>query len=126
MNTLTSRRNVVPKGLLWIFLDMWRANTDFPDDDDPIFVKMDGSSILSFAGSFRQLLNDLDMPENEWGRPFSLYSLRTSYATHALQRNPGSAWQIAKNMGHHDVEMLTKHYGQDTSVDHADDLSEWR
>jgi hypothetical protein len=41
-----------------------------------------------------------------------------------LQRGKADAWQIARNMGHTDIEMIRTHYGQDKPIDHGGDLSD--
>ncbi len=120
-----SKRSVVPRKILWPFLDQWRRGTAFNKGEDYIFCHEDGTPIKSFAGSFRTLLSELRKRDPElWEGAYSLYCTRHSYATHMLQRGKADAWQIARNMGHTDIEMIRTHYGQDKPIDHGKDLSD--
>jgi integrase len=120
-----SKRSVVPRKILWPFLDQWRFGTDFNKSEDYIFCHEDGTPIKSFVGSFRTLLKELRKRDPDlWEGAYSLYCTRHSYATHMLQRGKADAWQIARNMGHTDIEMIRTHYGQDKPIDHGGDLSD--
>ncbi|OEJ67737.1 tyrosine-type recombinase/integrase [Magnetovibrio blakemorei] len=120
--TKGSARKVIPKGGLWTVLDYYRAKQAlFCMDDDYIFCTYEGDKIHSMKKAFSRYMDELGVTHDAYGKPYSLYSLRHSYATHNIKEL--GAWIIAKNMGHSDVKMLEKHYAHDTPVDHHDKLS---
>lgn len=112
-----SDRKVVPRNELWWWLDGYRKNhAIYCMDDDYIFADYDNGEVIhSFKKAFSALLSDIKLTHNARGIPFSLYSLRHSYASHNIKEL--GPWLVARNMGHSDVKMLEKHYAQESTVD---------
>ncbi|GEM_PF-5088738 len=116
-----STRTVVPRDELWWFLDNYREkHAIYSGDDDYIFAGYDtGEPIHTLKSAFSQLLASIGLTHNKFGHPYSLYSLRHSYASHNIKTL--GPWLVAKNMGHSDVKMLEKHYAQESTVDWYED-----
>lgn len=97
-----------------------------PNPDSFIFCHPDGRPIGSFKKSFRSLITRAGVEFDNWGNRHTLYSLRHTYATMALQRVPPvDAYVLAKNMGT-SVEMIRLHYDYTTNPQNAAELTRGR
>lgn len=103
-------------------LRRWRRQSPYALDNHPIFAHPDGTPIREFDGSFSRLLESIGLTHHEDGRKFVPYSLRATYATLMLARGV-DPWQVARQMGHTNPEMLRKHYGQENALDYVASLA---
>lgn len=99
-------------------LTAWRSISPYKQGENYIFCHLDGKPIQNFDSGFRNLLKAAEIRVSDDGRPYTLYSLRATYATRLLVDGV-DAWVVAKQMGHSNPEMLLRHYGQDRAIDHA-------
>ena len=87
-----------------------------PDPSEPIFCHKDGTEVGSLKKSFASLLKYSDLTFNTRGQKRTIYSLRHTYATMALNRSP--VYFVAKNMGT-SVKMIERFYEQSNIQEQA-------
>ena len=87
-----------------------------PDPSEPIFCHKDGKAVGSYKKSFASLLEYTDLTFNSRGQKRTIYSLRHTYATMALNRSP--VYFVAKNMGT-SVKMIERFYEQSNIQEQA-------
>lgn len=107
---------VVVQHRAYLYLEEWRQQAPFTGPDDLVFSYEKGVFPL-LEQSFRNFLKKFAMWEDPEGEPRSLYSLRHSHATHAL--NSGVPIEdLARNM-RTSVQMIEQHYGKVRNRDKA-------
>jgi len=123
------RRQVVPQPSTAKYLkrikDFREIELGHPTpDNEPVFCSSDGSPVESYKKGFKTLLKSIGLTEDDEGNPFTLYSLRHTYATFRII-NGVSHYFIASNMGT-SVEMLMKFYGHLVNESVADEITKVR
>ena len=89
-----------------------------------VFCSSDGNSVDSYKKGFKTLLDSIDLRFDDEGNPFTLYSLRHTYATLRII-NGVAHYFIASNMGT-SVEMLMNFYGHLVNESVADEITKVR
>ena len=103
------RRQVIPQPATEKYLNRIKdfrqeeLGCDVPPNE-PVFCSSDGNSVKSYKKGFKTLLDSIDLRFDDEGNPFTLYSLRHTYATLRII-NGVAHYFIASNMGT-SVEML--------------------
>ena len=93
-------------------------------DNEPVFCSLNGSTVESYKKGFKTVLKSIGLTVDDEGNPFTLYSLRHTYATmRIINRVPH--YFIASNMGT-SVEMLMKFYGHLVNESVADEITRVR
>jgi integrase len=92
--------------------------------NEPVFCSSDGNSVESYKKGFKTLLDSIDLRFDDEGNPFTLYSLRHTYATLRII-NGVAHYFIASNMGT-SVEMLMNFYGHLVNESVADEITKVR
>ena len=93
-------------------------------DNEPVFCSLNGSTVESYKKGFKTLLKSIGLTIDDTGNPFTLYSLRHTYATMRII-NGVPHYLIASNMGT-SVEMLMKFYGHLVNESVADEITKVR
>lgn len=102
----------------------WAAWNKRRKDNDYVFPNHDGKELTGHPDSFRRMLKTAGMRVTADDIPYTLYSLRHTYATLYLKHSPNpDVFLLAKNMGT-DVSQIMKHYGQVKAMDKATHLGE--
>lgn len=118
----TGKRIVVPRieaNMIIEAMLLYRKGT--PDRDARLFVMPNGDDIITLADQFRAFLRFAKIETNADGEPFTLYSLRHTYATRAIQDGV-DIYMIGRNMGT-TVDIIEQYYGKHaTSVQRATTL----
>ena len=91
---------------------------------EPVFCSLNGSTVESYKKGFKTLLKGIGLTADDEGNPFTLYSLRHTYATMRII-NGVPHYFIASNMGT-SVEMLMKFYGHLVNESVADEITKVR
>lgn len=89
--------------------------------NEPIFCSIDGNPVVDYKKGFASAMRYVGLEKDRDGNPFTIYSLRHTYATFRLINN-ASLYNIAENMGT-SVEMLTKYYSHLITEAVADDIN---
>ena len=89
-----------------------------------VFCSLNGSPVQSYKKGFKALLKSIGLTTDDEGNPFTLYSLRHTYATMRII-NGVPHYFIASNMGT-SVEMLMKFYGHLVNESVADEITKVR
>lgn len=123
-NGKESYRAVAVPFRLFVILNQWRDDPDnkFIGADDYILCNSDGTYVKSFNRQFCHLLDECGLTKAKCGIKYEPYSLRHTFATINLAAGV-DPWVIAKSMGHADIEMLKRHYGQDSVKHHYEKLA---
>ena len=118
----TGKRVVIPRiDADRIIVAMLLYRKGKPERDSRLFVMPNGDNIITLADQFRAFLRFADIEKNADGEPFTLYSLRHTYATRAIQEGV-DIYTIARNMGT-SVSIIEQYYGKHaTSVQRATTL----
>ncbi|MDB5243903.1 MAG: hypothetical protein JWP57_4529 [Spirosoma sp.] len=115
----TGKRIVVPRvdaNRIIEAMLLYRKGT--PDRDARLFVMPNGDDIATLADQFRAFLCFAKIEKNADDEPFTLYSLRHTYATRAIHDGV-DIYTIARNMGT-SVSIIEQYYGKHaTSVGRA-------
>jgi integrase len=118
----TGKRIVIPRIDANIIIEtmlLYRKGT--PDRDARLFVMPNGNGIITLADQFRAFLRFAKIDKNGDDETFTLYSLRHTYATRAIQDGI-EIYTIALNMGT-SVSIIEQYYGKHaTSVQRATTL----
>ena len=91
---------------------------------EPVFCSLNGSPVESYKKGFKTFLKSIGLTVDDAGNPFTLYSLRHTYATLRII-NGAPHYFIASNMGT-SVEMLMKFYGHLVNESVADEITRVR
>ncbi|CCG39789.1 conserved hypothetical protein [Magnetospirillum molischianum DSM 120] len=120
--TKTGKRDVRCDNFAMTKLVAFRMHSTFRGDDDYILADQEtGQAVKSFKRQFSTMCRVLGFKADQVGKPFVPYSLRHTYAT--LKLNAGVDIRlIANNMGN-SPEVVHAHYGHDTAVSRANELS---
>ena len=92
--------------------------------NEPVFCSSNGLPVESYKKGFKTLLKSIGLSTDDSGNPFTLYSLRHTYATMRII-NGVPHYFIASNMGT-SVEMLMKFYGHLVNESVADEITRVR
>lgn len=123
------RRQVVPQPATAKYLNRIREfreselRSEVPSNE-PVFCGYDGTPVQSYKKGFKSLLDAIDLRVDDEGIPFTLYSLRHTYATMRII-NGVPHYFIASNMGT-SVEMLMKFYGHLVNESVADEITKMK
>ena len=123
------RRQVIPQPATEKYLNRIKdfrqeeLGCDVPPNE-PVFCSSDGNSVESYKKGFKTLLDSIDLRFDDEGNPFTLYSLRHTYATLRII-NGVAHYFIASNMGT-SVEMLMNFYGHLVNESVADEITKVR
>tara|TARA_B110001450_G_scaffold227377_1_gene226733 strand:- start:13 stop:411 length:399 start_codon:yes stop_codon:yes gene_type:complete len=123
------RRQVIPQPATEKYLNRIKdfrqkeLGCDVPPNE-PVFCSSDGNSVDSYKKGFKTLLDSIDLRFDDEGNPFTLYSLRHTYATLRII-NGVAHYFIASNMGT-SVEMLMNFYGHLVNESVADEITKVR
>ena len=123
------RRQVIPQPATEKYLNRIKdfrqeeLGCDVPPNE-PVFCSSDGNSVKSYKKGFKTLLDSIDLRFDDEGNPFTLYSLRHTYATLRII-NGVAHYFIASNMGT-SVEMLMNFYGHLVNESVADEITKVR
>lgn len=123
------RRQVIPQPATEKYLNRIKdfrqkeLGWDVPPNE-PVFCSSDGNSVKSYKKGFKTLLDSIDLRFDDEGNPFTLYSLRHTYATLRII-NGVAHYFIASNMGT-SVEMLMNFYGHLVNESVADEITKVR
>ena len=123
------RRQVIPQPATEKYLNRIKdfrqkeLGWDVPPNE-PVFCSSDGNSVESYKKGFKTLLDSIDLRFDDEGNPFTLYSLRHTYATLRII-NGVAHYFIASNMGT-SVEMLMNFYGHLVNESVADEITKVR
>jgi site-specific recombinase XerD len=123
------RRQVVPQPSVAKYLKRirdYRENEsgESVSDKEPVFCSRDGLPVESYKKGFKSLLKSIGLTTDDEGNPFTLYSLRHTYATMRII-NGVPHYFIASNMGT-SVEMLMKFYGHLVNESIAEEITKVR
>ena len=123
------RRQVVPQPSVAKYLkrikDYREGELGKPvPDNEPVFCAQNGSTVESYKKGFKTVLKSIGLTVDDEGNPFTLYSLRHTYATMRII-NGVPHYFIASNMGT-SVEMLMKFYGHLVNESVADEITKIR
>ena len=118
----TGQRIVIPRiDANMIIQAMLLYQKGTPDRDARLFVMPNGDDIITLADQFRAFLRFAKIDRNGDDETFTLYSLRHTYATRAIQDGI-EIYTIARNMGT-SVSIIERYYGKHaTSVHRATTL----
>jgi integrase len=123
-DTKTGERDiiVVPHGAkLLRELQSW---TNFKGEEDPLFANQKtGEAIKRYSAAFKNFLIFAGIGMSVDDKIYAPYSLRHTYATRFRERGLQDHI-IAKLMGHTDIDMISKHYGQDEISSHTGKIIE--
>lgn len=97
------------------------SSSDEVPQDEPIFCSAEGTPVGDYKKGFASALRYIGLETDRDGNPFTIYSLRHTYATFRLINN-ANLYNIAENMGT-SVEMLTKYYSHLITEAVADDIN---
>jgi integrase len=89
-----------------------------PTPETPVFCNIDGGRITTFNKSLNKLLEACDLCTDAFGRKFSSYSFRHTYATWAMQDPLMDVYKLAINM-RTSVAMVERYYSKVMPEDHA-------
>ena len=92
--------------------------------NEPVFCSLNGLPVESYKKGFKTVLKSIGLSVDDEGNPFTLYSLRHTYATMRII-NGVPHYFIASNMGT-SVEMLMKFYGHLVNESVADEITRVR
>ena len=121
------RRQVVPQPAITRVIDRIKDYRTIelgcsPPDKEPVFCSTDGKTIGSYKKGFKTALKSIDLEVDDEGNPFTLYSLRHTYATFRIN-NRAPLYFVANNMGT-SPEMLIKFYSHATNEANADEITQ--
>ena len=123
------RRQVVPQPSVAKYLKRirdYRENElgESVSDNEPVFCSRHGLPVESYKKGFKSLLKSIGLTVDDEGNPYTLYSLRHTYATMRII-NGVPHYFIASNMGT-SVEMLMKFYGHLVNESVAEEITKVR
>jgi integrase len=123
------RRQVVPQPSTAKYLERIKVFREIElgqpvPPNEPVFCSSNGLPVESYKKGFKTLLKSIGLSADDSGNPFTLYSLRHTYATMRII-NGVSHYFIASNMGT-SVEMLMKFYGHLVNESVADEITRVR
>ena len=123
------RRQVVPQPSTAKYLQRIKVFRESELDhpvlpNEPVFCSSNGLPVESYKKGFKTLLKSIGLSADDSGNPFTLYSLRHTYATMRII-NGVPHYFIASNMGT-SVEMLMKFYGHLVNESVADEITRVR
>jgi len=122
--TKTGERDTYPLQHAFKYLDRLKKQTEFNDKDDLVFANQDGKPVENFGKTFKKILIDCNILEDDLGRVRSIYSLRHFYATQRLlsKTKPIPMEVLAENMGTSPT-MIFQHYRHLTTHNYAEILT---
>ena len=122
--TKTGERDTYPLQHAFKYLDRLKKQTEFSDKDDLVFANQDGKPVENFGKTFKKILIDCNILEDDLGRVRSIYSLRHFYATQRLlsKTKPIPMEVLAENMGTSPT-MIFQHYRHLTTHNYAEILT---
>jgi integrase len=123
------RRQVVPQPSTAKYLQRIKVFRESELDhpvlpNEPVFCSSNGLPVESYKKGFKTVLKSIGLSVDDEGNPFTLYSLRHTYATMRII-NGVPHYFIASNMGT-SVEMLMKFYGHLVNESVADEITRVR
>ncbi|MDC3347869.1 tyrosine-type recombinase/integrase [Paracoccaceae bacterium] len=122
--TKTGERDTYPLQHTYKYLERLKKQTEYYGPDDLVFGSRDGKPVENFGKTFKKILMDCGILEDDLGRERTIYSLRHFYATQRLlsktKKMPMEV--LAQNMGT-SPKMVFEHYRHLSTHNYADVLT---
>jgi integrase len=119
--TKTGKRDCIPLRATKRILERLKTLSPNTDQDGYVFCDVKGNPIDNFGKTFKKILIDSGLLEDNHGNVRTIYSLRHTYATFRLLYGNARMDDLALNMGTSPT-MLYKHYSHVTVYNRAEEL----